>query len=464
MTIRVFCQPSLSLTDTFKFTRKCIKPIITPDLPRESITNISSPFFTHSSQTEISFSTCHSSSIPPLPPCDPLPLPVPPPYPQEEYPHLLFGVASTYDRVQSSLPAFKHWLSGTSARIIIIISDFSSLPPKNNLLDLEKLYRKSGIQATVLKPKPEHGYPRQDETEEEQKRREERPTSVEELHFLLVGILSQYMNHQTEWIGIIDDDTFFPSLYTLSTALSQYDHRKPVWLGALANNWHSLSLYGHQAYGGAGVFLSPPLMSSLTPHLPQCIFSSPSKTGDSLLRDCIISLTSTKLTLLPGLNQLDLRTDASGFFESSPSPLLSLHHWKSWFKSPVVQISSVTNLCGDCLLRRYKFSDETIWTNGFSVNKYKSSVLREIDFDKVEGTWERAEKEKGMFEAAYGGLRRKLKEDERKRWKLVDARFEEGKGKKGDEGRRLFRQVYVWYDKERGGKGKDGVVVVEWEV
>ncbi|KAK3984118.1 hypothetical protein QBC44DRAFT_346247 [Cladorrhinum sp. PSN332] len=476
-------EPSLSLTDTFAFSRRCIKPINTPDLPRESITNISGPFFTHK-PTELSFSSCPSTT---LPPCEPLPLPVTPAYPQDkEYTHLLFGVASTYERIQSSLPAFQHWLSGTSARIIIVISDAHRLAPKYTLLDLEKQYRKAGIQATILKPQIQHGLPRKDETEIEKNKRLGVAAPVEELHFLLVGTLAEYATKETKWLGIVDDDTFFPSLYALSESLSVHDHTKPVWLGALADNWHSLTLFGHQAYGGAGIFLSPPLVSTLTgkPNnnnnnniLHSCIFSSTSKTGDSLLRDCITTHTPARLKILPGLNQHDLRSDASGFFESNPFPLLSIHHWKSWYKSPVVSISLVAKLCGDCLLRRYMFEgDEVVWVNGYSVSQYSEGVLSGIDLDRVEGTWEGAAEEEeekkktkgvGGYEFAYGGLRPKLTDKERKRWKLVDARIERVKVKDGggdNKGKRkLLRQVYVWYDKERGGKGKDGVVVVEWE-
>ncbi|KAK4162408.1 hypothetical protein QBC43DRAFT_291022 [Cladorrhinum sp. PSN259] len=485
-------EPSLYLTDTFTFSRKCIKPIYTPDLPRESITNISSSFFSsRNPQPEVSFSTCSSSTR--LPPCDVLALPVPEPYPTEhnKYEHLLFGVASTYERIQSSLPAFKHWLAGTSARLVIVISDASRLPPKFTLADLEVQYRRAGILATVIPPRIKTALPRKGGEKQRRKAdNKDRMMPVEELHFLLVQDLVERADDEeggkkkTKWLGIVDDDTFFPSLYKLDEALRRYDYREKVWLGALADDWYSLTLFGHQAFGGAGIFLSLPLASALYPHLHSCIFNSRSKTGDSLLRDCIAAHTSTTLTILPGLNQHDLRSDASGFFESNPSPLLSIHHWKSWYKAPVVSISQVTKVCGDCLLRRYLFQDDdVVWVNGYSVNKYKKGVLQGLDMEKVEGTWEGAfsdalssleqEEEEGNkkgvgggggggFEFAYGGLRAKLGEKERRRWKIVDARFVDDP----DSGKRLLRQVYVWYDSERGDgeKGKDRVVEVIWEV
>lgn len=159
--------------------------------------------------------------------------------------------------------------------------------------------------------------------------------------------------------------------------------------------------------------------------------------------------------------------DASGWFEGDPDPLLSIHHWKSWYKAPVVEMAGIAKVCGGCLLRRYRFEgDDTVWVNGYSVSRYSKGVLEELDLDRVEGTWEGAgEGEGGGYEFAYGArLRERLGEEEgsnsrRRRWKLVEARM--------DEDGRKFRQVYVWRDSEnekKGKKGKDGVVEVVWEV
>ncbi|KAK4462600.1 glycosyltransferase [Cladorrhinum samala] len=453
----------LSLTETFTFSRRCVKPIITPNLQRASITNISGPFFTH--ETETSLSSCPSTV---LPPCDTLPLSVPAPYPVQQYPHLLFGVASTYERIESSLPAFTHWLSDTSAHLIIVISDFSRLPPHLTLESLETQYRSHGIHATIIPPSIAHPLPRKTETAFQTSRRLSSPAPVEQLHFLLVSDLLQHATPRTQWLGILDDDTFFPSLYPLSESLSRYPHAEPLYLGAPSDNWNSLAAYGHQAFGGAGIFISLPLARALAPNLRSCAYESASTTGDSLLGDCVGSRTAAKLTVLPGLNQHDLHGDASGWFEGDPNPLLSIHHWKSWYRAPAVSMAGVAKVCGACLLRRYRFQgDDTVWVNGYSVSRYSEGVLDKLDLDKMEGTWEGAgDGEGGGYELGYGTLRERLGEEgdgsgsgRRKRWKLVDARI--------DEDIKKFRQIYVWKDSEnekKGRKGKDGVVEIIWDV
>lgn len=441
-------RPQLGLTNTITYTRRCIKRKLTTNPARDTITNITTPLIPPS--TRIDLTSCSTIS---LPPCDPLTLSVSPPYPthSHQYAHLLFGVATTYDRLNASLPSFAHWLSNTGARLLAIVADAT---PTTNLTALTTLYQTHSINATFIPPLLTHriNRPSQQGTY---------PAPIEHHHFLLVRALLSHATPETSWLSIIDDDTFFPSLAPLSTALSHHDPTIPTWLGALSDDFNSIRTFGLMAFGGAGIFLSVPLATLLSPHLESCITTSPTPTGDGLLRDCIHTHTRAHLTLLPGLNQHDLRGDPSGFFESGAHPL-SLHHWKSWYKAPVAAIARVATLvCGDCMLQRWRFGNDTILSNGYSIAVYDPDILAELDLARVEGTWSHATRD---YDAAYGLLREKVKREHKKSYLLRDSVVQVGV-----DGKKVFRQVYVYRADEEAyfqetPSGIDEVVELVWEL
>jgi hypothetical protein len=95
--------------------------------------------------------------------------------------------------------------------------------------------------------------------------------------------------------------------------------------------------------------------------------------GDLLWRDCIQHVTSptVHLTEMRGLNQIDIWSDVSGWYEAGFTPILTVHHWKSWHVYPVAVGHVVTDVAGpDTFLQRYKFGNTTVLTNAFSVAQY----------------------------------------------------------------------------------------------
>lgn len=313
-------QPELRFTKTIRYTRRCIKPIH-GEVDRDAVANITDPLITGTATLDL---TADCSAIK-LPPCEPLTLHVPPAYPKQQYGHLLFGVASRYDRIEDSLPVFAHWLAGTGARLVVVAADADQ--PYNshlNLTALEEAYRKAGVQASIIPPSLKTGLPRNGS--EHLPKDDGRPAPVEQLHFMLIRDMLEAATEETQWLGVLDDDTFFPALYPLGRELARHDHTRPAWLGALADNFFSVRIWGFMAYGGAGVFLSVPLARQLEPRLEECVTTTSVPGGDGMLRDCVYAHTTTKLTLVDGLYQHDFRGDASGFFESGRR-VLSLHHW-----------------------------------------------------------------------------------------------------------------------------------------
>ncbi|EGZ68991.1 hypothetical protein NEUTE2DRAFT_93651 [Neurospora tetrasperma FGSC 2509] len=452
-------RPEFGLTDNILYSRRCIKPIYKADFDRSTITNVAGPLVTNTTALDLT-SCSHDEPIP----CEPLALEVPMPYPKDaQYPHLLFGVASKYQRMREAIPAFAHWLAGTGARLVGTIAD--AVPPEHqddstrnsfNLTLLEEEYRAAGIIATFVPPKVfkrlnlKDGKP------------DPRPVPVEHHHFLVIKELlsvidSSQSSQPPHWLAILDDDTFFPSLSPLSQTLSRYDHTRPAWLGALSDDFMAVQAWGFMAFGGAGSFLSLPLARQLAPHLEQCITTASVQTGDGILRDCIYSHTRTRLTLVEGLNQHDIKGDPSGFFESGIWPVLSLHHWKSWYHAPVAKMARVAKeVCGDCFLMRVRFGteEESLLSLGYSITQYPglANGLDDIDLSRVEGTWKEAER-KEKFAFSYGPVRGRLQVGkEKKSWRLVDVD-------------KRFRQIYV--HKAAGpavGESMDEVIELVWEV
>ena len=466
-------RPQLGLTNNIMYTRRCIKPAQSKAV-RRSITDMGQPLITN--KMAVNLTDCSGIQ---LPPCEYISLPVPAVYPERRYEHLLFGVASTYERLNASLPDFSHWLSSTGAPLLGIVADADDRNKVNlNLTALEAEYRTRNILATFIAPTIKTRINRADQ-------QGEGPAPVEQHHFLLVRELAALITPGvTRWLAIVDDDTFFPSLHPLDAELSRHDHTQSTWLGALSDSFSSVRSWGYMAYGGAGVFLSPPLASAIAPHAEQCMREATISTGDGILRDCIYTHTRTTLTLIQGLYQHDFRGDPSGFFESGIQPL-SLHHWKSWYKAPVAAISRVATLvCGDCLLQRFRFGSDTLLANGYSIAVYKPGVLATLPLERVEGTWAYATED---YDPTYGRLRPKVDSAEKKSYLLRDSVLEEGKrrpldvgsgsssgsgsGSKSSSGgaHKVFRQLYVYRTGEDAWEqqfptGVDEVVELYWEL
>lgn len=439
-------SPRLGLSDTVVYTKRCVTPLRSARHDREVVANISAPLFSH--RTTLDLATCspHEPA-----PCEPLQLNVPEAYPAKAYRHLIFGVASNLDRLNESLPAFAHWLAGTEARLVAVVVDASDLPNSNtSLAALGAAYAAYNVSATFIPPSMTAFIPSKKDPNPRDRATRKVPT--EHHHFMLIRDLLARATSQTRWLGVLDDDTFFPALHPLDEALSRYDHKRPTWLGALSDNFEHVKIWGFMAFGGAGVFLSPPLARQLEPVLESCIRDADAGTGDGILRDCVWAHSRARLTVVPGLNQHDLLADASGFYESGVAPL-SVHHWKSWYREDVVAQAAVGRVCGGCYLQRWRFGADTVLANGYSVTVYDGG-LDGVDLERMEATWVMDGQKNGPgfdFNFSYGPLRPKMG-DRKKSYRLKDVGTTAAGG---------FRQIYVYKSKENGGR--DEVVELVWE-
>ena len=417
-------RAELGLSDNIVYSRRCIRPIGTDKVDRDVVANISRPLINH--KTTINLTSCsHVEFVA----CDHLPLDVPFAYPEEQYDHFVFGVSTTYKRLSDSLPAFAHWLTGTKATLVAVIVDAEKDGEAKNLTALEELYAQSDVILSTAKGNAS--------------------LTTDQNHFTMLKDILDATTPNTKWIGVLDDDTFFPSLYPLNQALKTYDHTKSLWLGALSEDFGSVRSWGFMAFGGAGIFLTMSLARQLEPYIHQCIAEARLPTGDAILRDCVYDHSTTKLTLVPGLFQHDMHGDVSGFYESGVRPL-SLHHWKSWYKEPVDKMAAVTGICGDCFLQRWQFGEDTLFANGYSISLYRNGV-ESVDLSRMEGSWHPHGPE---YDFSVGPLRPKLGKDEKRSYRLKDVQLTETGG---------FRQIYVYKADWEAGEEMDEVVELLWE-
>lgn len=272
--------------------------------------------------------------------------------------HFDFGVATTLERLNESLDAFTHWASRTGVRI------FALIEPDNRVPEVLAKAEALGINLSVTQSNEEY----------------------QTRYFSLVSHLAQNLREATRWSCIIDDDTFFLSMPALIEAFEKYDHTQPTYVGGVSESIPQIGIFGLMGYGGAGVFLSRPLVQRLSE--PE-VFNACQQmvhTGDRRISLCIYQHSSAHLTIDHRLRQLDFRGDASGFFEAARPPPLSVHHWKSWFDTDMAKLSKISEVCGEaCLLKKWQFSDGWILTNGYSITKYSREISP--DDTSMELTW-----------------------------------------------------------------------------
>ncbi|MCJ1420616.1 hypothetical protein MMC32_006974 [Xylographa parallela] len=341
--------------------------------------------------------------------------------PHTDASHIIFGVSTTVERLESSVSQMQHWLAHTQARLIALVE------PSAASGTLETHMRTLGIDVTI-----QHS----NET-------------FNDRYFALIRALHAARRPTTHWAGLVDDDTFFLSPSALVARLATHDHTAEQYVGGLTEDFRQVGYFGYMAYGGAGIFLSAPLLTHLNSVYPECrrrYRHLPH--GDGRLAQCIYRHTTAKLTPEPGLHQVDLHGDPSGFYEAGRAQPLSIHHWRHWYLVDVVRLSAVAAVCGDAgLLRRWRFADGWYLTNGYSVVRYGAW---DVDDAAMELTWDRpgGEVSEEGYEHSLTPLRAR---DQGK----VSYRLE-GVVRAGE----VVRQFYVY----RPGEGReDGVLEVSWE-
>ena len=395
------CQ---NLTYPIKYACRELRTRVTPRLIRASLTKIELPLF-ENIQTIESSPTQGEEALRCL---EPLLLDVPAfTRGPVNASNLMFGIQTTIKRLDKSIPQLMRWLPHTGAKLfaIVIESEGVAADP-DQILGLETRMRNFGMDATLLQARVGDTFPQR--------------------YFSLISLLYRNRGLETQWVSLIDDDTFFPSMPALLSMLGKYDPKDPYYVGSLSEDWWAVAHYGYMGFGGAGLFLSVPLAEALEPHAEDCKNDLRSSAGDVTVMDCIYTYTNTKLTHVTDLHQADMHGDLSGFYESGRLHL-SLHHWKEGSVSgkgyPMDLMHQVADVCGECFLQRWQFADNMVLANGFSIAEYpkghlKSKQENSVDMSRMEETWNR---EMNVIHSLGPSRERLVLEEEKLQYILLDS-------------------------------------------
>jgi Fringe-like len=350
---------------------------------------------------------------------EPITVKVPPSLPFRDASHIDFAISTNMERLMDSMDAFSVWAGYTNTRFLVFIEPG---------VDQRKAQRKAkslGLNVELF----------------------ESTVDYENRYSLLVKLLADNARPQTRWFCIMDDDTFFLSMPRLLQMLEKYDDTQPHYVGTVTESDSQLSMFGIFAYGGAGMFFSRPLMDELGQIWDEC--DAGTDHGDGKIAHCVYQYSHSKLEMENGLNQLDLMSDASGWFEAARSIPVSLHHWKSWFMADVVKMTAVREVCGtNCILRQWRFADGWVLTNGFSVIHHGASVTDEHGAFAMEKTWDDLNGSTDeSFVRTLGPLRGR--EFDKISFRLEDVVLEGGQ----------VRQIYI-----RRVEGGDEVLELVWRL
>ncbi|KAJ5492521.1 hypothetical protein N7453_010618 [Penicillium expansum] len=344
----------------------------------------------------------------------------------EETSKLLFGLATTVDRLDRLLPSLLYSYGNTKAGLIVLVPESD-----DDLEKQETYFRNRGLDLTLKAS----------------------PLDFTARYFGMVEAFTEHIRKHrphTKWVGFSDDDTFFLSLPTIAEELKLFDESKKHYIGSLSEASWQVDTFGHIAFGGAVLGEQP---------------------GDQKLGQCIQRFGDTPLTLWPSLYQMDMADPVDGVYESGRK-IESMHHWNSWYTKDVVKMTTVSAAAGrKSVLRRWVFDQEEtvnsvtgetlrhfwVMTNGYSLVKYtygENVPDDAINFDATEKTW--PEDPRG-YEDRLGPLRPAEEEGVSKdRWLLRDA-FVVGENvhqfyvREEDEGHSVIE--IVWLGPKGGGGG-----------
>ncbi|KAH7021556.1 uncharacterized protein B0I36DRAFT_297300 [Microdochium trichocladiopsis] len=401
----------IRLSPTFKYTQSCVQVSLDAPVDRSNVTKVARRLIVEPIEARLD----QPGSLQ-IEQCDAILLPFENAYPRSaKYKHLAFGMATSLVRLSQSVDAIAHWASDRGTLLVVVIDDY--IGHEDEVADVLAQFHSLKINVIFAPPIASNH-------------------SMSQSHFAVLSKMLAESGPETKWFALLDDDTFFPHLEPLSTALSSLDHEnKDLYVGGLTEDWGSLTRFGLMAYGGAGVYLSAHLARKIgnLDQLLQCIEESPPQLGDIIIRDCVYRHSRARLTVLPNLYQHDLLGDLRGFFESGVEPL-NLHHWKSWYSEPVVSMAQATNFCGNCFLQRFIFGNDTVLSNGYSITVYRKGV-DSLDLNKIERTWGNVYAgEDPKYEYSMGPLRDRVPDSDHKTYylKYTEVRAD------------LMRQLYVW--------------------
>ncbi|GKT45669.1 uncharacterized protein ColSpa_05850 [Colletotrichum spaethianum] len=280
--------------------------------------------------------------------------------------NLLFGVSTSYNRLtydnDSLIGDWKRWLtngrgSSNGATVVVTLHQTTS----EEAWEIYEKLHEVGIDATVVPL----------------------GKSVEKTsrYLDMIAILldtSEALAEQgrpKQYLGLIDDDIFFPTPGQLISRLSKFDTSSPYYIG-LPSERPDWSVENDTAvtHGGSAIFLTPPaaLIISHLPCRPTMGFTGNHTRWDNVLHDCVRDHTDIPFHILPSFYS---PTDAlynmqAATYDLGVSPL-TLRHYRSRHGFSPSLAHLVTSICGEaCFLQRFHFGGNWVLANGNSITHY----------------------------------------------------------------------------------------------
>ncbi|KAJ9136478.1 Glycosyltransferase family 31 protein [Pleurostoma richardsiae] len=287
---------------------------------------------------------------------------------------LLFGISSSYSRVVYSdyamIQDWARWLTdgkrtSNGARLVLALQDAD----RSEVEHVGQMLRVAGISASVLSSQ------------------ERQDTGARYLD-LLGALMRQASGDDTttEFLALVDDDVFFPSLSRLLRKLRKLESEKAYYVGVPSerSDW-AVENTIPMTYGGGAVFLSRSMAQQLSELscLKETGRTEDTESGDQWdaeLHKCISQNTDAKLHVLPSFYspQDDLIYGRQGItydgYGGGIQPL-ALHHYRNWHRFEAGRAHLVASACGeDCFLQRYLFGDGWVLVNGYTIAQYPDGV------------------------------------------------------------------------------------------
>ncbi|CAF1357384.1 unnamed protein product [Adineta ricciae] len=298
---------------------------------------------------------------------------------------LIFGITTTVDRLDHLIRSLRFWTRDAGIQCLVMFHQTE----RNKLETVQKLFEMERIPCFI------------DITFTE--RYEERFFDLVNRTWSLVANESDNSTEKkVKWLLIGDDDTLWFIPHLLQT-LNNYNYKKPIYLGDHSDNLAAVKTFGRYfAYGGGGIAFSEPLVQNLVRNISDCDKYRSSFGGDMMLGKCVIEVTRVQLLRNTRFHQMDIRGDATGYFESGIQGLVTIHHMFSWW-SPVpawlsedkedivarfYQAYRSTNFS---YLKRYVWVDSEynktlVLTLGYSITVY-NQLLKFEEINAVETTF-----------------------------------------------------------------------------
>ena len=215
----------------------------------------------------------------------------------------------TWSAWGTHLPHLQRSLAHASAQpIVLAVKHGEFTPREKGTAALESRMRILGIGATIV------GAPRN--------------SLMRVRYFSLVKLLYEKRGSATQWIALLDDDTFLPSMRSLVETLGSYDSSQEWFLGGISEDWWLVMVYGMMSFGGGGIFLSITVAPRIDANHDTRVRETYANQGDirslSVLPDALQPssspcVDSTKWTSV---------VSSPASYESGRLPLL-LHDWKA---------------------------------------------------------------------------------------------------------------------------------------